>query len=246
MRRGTVAHFVAWLALVAVAPTASAASGVIDLSWHTCSPVVPHVENPDPERVLFLVASVLGNDETHDAYQLKFILASPGLTIPDAWRFDAAGCQEPGMLTIHNQSPALLVKACPSFQGPTFSTQVKSYSLVVGEDGSPLMQGVLSSSYPTGRTAVASQRYFLGAFLFDHTFSVPGPTTPGTDCGGFETPMVAELLMGTIDDAWQTSYRRRSDQQHVPFVPGNTRVTVNGSVPAAGPTWGGIKAAYRR
>jgi hypothetical protein len=232
---------------VAAGSPARAAHGVVDLSWHTCSPVVAHVENP-ATGPLFLVASVLGNDQTHDAYQVRFVLASPWRTVPDAWRFDAAGCQGSDLLIIHHLAPSNLVKACPSFQGTSPSIQIKDYSFMPPGSGiaTTVMRGVMASTYPAGRTSLPSQRYFLAAFIFDHTFSVPGATTPGTNCGGFETPIVGQLLTGIINGVWQTSYLRQSDHMEFPFDPGNTFVSLGGAVPVTGATWGGIKAAYRR
>ena len=58
------------LLLVALAPAAEAAHGVVDLSWDRCSPVVAAITrsgtplNGGVPASLFM--SVIGNDQTHD------------------------------------------------------------------------------------------------------------------------------------------------------------------------------------
>ncbi len=94
------------------------------------------------------------------------------------------------------------------------------------------------NAYPDGQQSNPAQRQFLVRFYFDHSFSVFGPTTPGTDCGGFETPMVLRLLAA--------SYIRQSTGEEILFDVGNGSLGVNGAVPADRSTWGQIKNTYRR
>jgi hypothetical protein len=231
-----------------------AANGVIDLSWGNCSPVVANlVATNEPAS---LIASVIGNDQTHNAYQVRFVLGSAERTAPDAWRFDAAGCQGSGALTIEHIAPASVAKFCPDFQGPAAaSIQIKDYSFVSNGSNYPptMMRGVLANTYPAGATAVPTQRYFLAAFRFDHAKSVSGGGTPGVSCGGLETPLCIQLLTGLTyrDPAGTSSWLRMSDGVEMPFDPGNVAATVNGiagcpAVPVAPTTWGQLKSAYRR
>ena len=80
------------------------------------------------------------------------------------------------------------------------------------------------------------------AALFDHSFSVVGVTTPGTDCGGVEQPICFATIVATYLDANGTEINWGLD--------GNLSLTANGSVgcpySAAQPTtWGAIKSQYR-
>lgn len=243
------------LILAAASPEiAPAAPGVIDLSWGNCSPVVADVASGT--QTASLIASVLGNDETHVAYQVRFLMADATRHVPDAWRFDAAGCQGSSLVTMNHIPVGALAKTCPAFQGIGASIQIRDYDFV--PPGSQLLKseirGVLANTYPSGMTSVATQRYFLAEFLFDHQFSAEGPGTPGVTCGGLETPMCFVLFWGPPEihgSAGTSSFIRQSDGVELYFQPGNIAVTVNGFhgcpyVPAARSTWGQVKGAYRR
>src|SRR5262245_62089089 len=107
-----------------VATVGYAANGVVDLTWGiACSPVVATITpTAGPTSV---IASETGNDQTHDAYEVRFIMGSATSSVPDAWRFDASGCQTSLGLTINHLS-----KACPNFQGASASIQIKDFSFV--------------------------------------------------------------------------------------------------------------------
>ena len=234
----------------AIASPAHAAHGVIDLSWGTCAPVVANLESP-AAGPLSLIVSVLGNDQTHNAYVVYFVIGSTDDTVPDAWRFDDAGCQA-GFLEMNPIPPTFVAKTCPAFQGIGASMQIKDYDFVppgfpFGVFSKTMMRGVLANTYPSGSTTLASQRYHLAHFRFDHTLSVAGPSTPGVSCGGYERPMIVTIgERGGQIQRVMCSYLRASDGLEFPFEAGNTVVTVNGSLPARASTWGQIKGAYRR
>jgi|SRR5687768_9100770 len=231
-----------------VATVSHGAHGVADVTWGvTCTPIVTDVvPTAGPVSLMF---SELGNDQTHNAYQVRFIVGSATANVPDAWRFDAAGCQGSAFITINHLPPATAAKTCPAFQGATASIQIKDFSFSPAEQGyaTTLMRGVLANTYPAGNTSIPTTRYFLAQFIFDHTFSVAGATTPGADCGGFETPMCVAMLK---NGPATTTYLRMSDGAEFPFEAGNHFVTVNGiagcnAVPAQAKTWGQIKSQYR-
>src|SRR5688500_1676494 len=128
---------------------------------------------------------------------------------PSATRgaFDAPGCQRSSFISIDHLVPSVIAKACPPFQGTLASLQIKDYSF------DPLTgraRGVLANTYPAGNFTQVNpaQRYFLARFLFDHTFSVNGATTPGADCGGLEVAVCAHLTRaswlspGGVETPW--------------------------------------------
>lgn len=237
-----------------VATTGHAANGTVDMTWGvTCTPIVADITpTAGPTS---LIISELGNDQMHNAYQVRFIIGSAARTVPDAWRFDAAGCQGSAFITINHLPPATASKTCPAFQGASASIQIKDFSFNGPGSGydATTIRGVLANTYPAGFTSVGATRYFLAQFIFDHTFSVSGAGTPGADCGGFETPMCIALLQGPVgsSQAGTTSYLRQADGVEVAFDRGaNNYATALGTggcpaVPAQAATWGQIKSQYR-
>ena len=240
-----------------VATLAHAANGVVDLTWGvTCTPIVQDL-TPTAGPTSMIV-SELGNDQTHNAYQVRVLIGSATLTLPDAWRFDADGCQGTAFLSINHVPPPTAAKTCPAFQGlyDTFTYQLKEYAFVSpgGPYATTIVRSHLVNTYPTrSMTSIATQRYFLAQWIFDHTFSAAGATTPGVDCGGLSTPMCIALLTGWRNSlaGGMTSYLRISDGAEVPFDPGpNTWLWTHGlgpcyAVPAVNTTWGQIKSQYR-
>jgi hypothetical protein len=231
--------------LAGVAPVASGADGIIDLSWDTCSPIVVNQSSAGVGS-MSLIASVTGNDQTHSAYQVRFQLGDPSELVPDAWRFDGAGCQATA-LTMNHQVPAALAKSCPAFHANLAFFTATTYSFFPAGSGhaTSLADGRLTVAYSAATTSVPGQRYFLAQFLFDHSRSVPGPTTPGVNCGGYESAIFIRLLNDPLG-AYNCVYVRESDGAERRFEIGNGLVTVNGIVPAERATWGQIKNAYHR
>lgn len=238
-----------------VATFAHAADGVVDMTWGiTCTPIVTNI-TPTAGPTSAIV-SELGNDQTHNGYQVRFLIAAADRTVPDAWRFDAAGCQGTSFITINHLPPASASKSCPPFQGTNASIQIKDYSFLGPGTNYPqtTIRGVLANTYPAGFTTLAATRYFLAQFIFDHTFSVNGATTPGADCGGFETPMCIALLTGTPAPGDRgpegtTSYLRLADGAEIPFQPGNVALWTGAfsgcpATPVQNKTWGQIKSQY--
>lgn len=244
MRPALITCLSAILCTMTVIPVPSAATpGVVDLSWGACSPVVTAIGSPTPGPVS-VFASVVGNDETHWAYQVRVQLRALDDTVPDSWRFDAPGCQGSSRVEMSSIPDEILAKSCPPFRGPSPIVEIKLYDFYPPESGFPTttMRGVIAVAYPVGTTSLAGQRYFLGEFRFDHGRSVPGPTTPGVNCGGADVPIVIRLQHGYMG----AFYVRVVDGLEAPFEIGNVTLTVNGSVPAPSSTWGQIKDAYRR
>jgi hypothetical protein len=232
---------------------AGAAPGEVSLSWNTCSPIVQDIAATNGTARLFV--SVLGNDDTHSAYAVDVIIGSADRSVPDAWRFDEAGCQPTALFSIPDRPDAATALVCPAFQGEAASTEViKHFGMIpAGTDYSTASaRCVFLNSYPDGATSLPGQRYFLAEFRFDHVQSVVGEGVPGVTCGGLETPLCFKLLTGPDNLLTTTKYFSLSQQREDYFESSaNAWVTVNGmagcpAVPARPSTWGQIKSVYRR
>ena len=234
------------LAALALAVPVHAADGVFNLNWDNCTGPIDRTITADNLNSLY--CSVIGHDVPHKAYDVKVIYGN-GTTrgVPDAWMFDAAGCQGSSFITLDHLAPAAVVKTCPSFMPPIQSLQIKDVSLIAGTlppYDATLMRITLANSYPfaVGENVNPATRYFLARFLFDHTFSVNGATTPGVDCGGLETSM----CFATANASYLTL-----DGQEIFFAQGGNRVVsaqgASGCTPspAKSSTWGAIKSQYR-
>jgi len=199
-----------------------------------------------------LYVSVLGIDQPHQAYETTFIYGDGTSNVPDAWRFDPPGCQGSSFITINHLAPAEVAKSCPSFQGGLASVQVKDVAFVPPSDGyaGTNLRVSLFNAYPPGvMTVDRDTRYFLMRVLFYHNDSVAGATTPGVDCGGWETPMCFRIIRAIYLDLNGTELPfGRNVAPGAPLIvtfnglnpPGNC-----GGVPAHPTTWGAIKHQYR-
>jgi hypothetical protein len=222
----------------------SHAQVVMDLSWDACSPIVVNKVPTAGPQTFF--ASAIGATVAHKAYQVWWVVGDANQTLPDAWRFDAAGCNG-GFYTFTSQPPTLLAKACPGFV-PLATQQftIPLFQLAPAPLGyaTTLGNGFLAVSYPNGSTnTTPTQRYHLCQFLLDFTFAVNGPTNPGVDCGGFETPMC-------INTVRQRSSWLDTNNVETLFDIGNASLTVHSvagcpAIPARAATWGEIKGQYR-
>jgi hypothetical protein len=240
---------------LSVATLGHAANGTVDLTWGvTCTPIVQNITTTATQTSM--IASVSGNDQTHSGFEVNFLIGSAAHTVPDAWRFDADGCQGASFIQINHLPPGTAVKTCPAFFGPISVLQIKEYKFIEPPSvyDATLIKGALSNAYPNGNTTLAANRYFLAQFVFDHSFSVNGPGTPGTDCGGFETPMCIALLQGQRDVQTEGStckYVSFATGTEVPFdTSTNNWLTTLGlagcpATPVENKTWGQIKSQYR-
>lgn len=254
-----------WAAMIAgcvsiiliVPVSARAASGQLQVSWENCGPIV--TDQTATNGTMSIVVSVIGNNEAHVGYQVRFVLASASHVVPDAWRFDPEGCQggSSDALLMNHLPPPALAESCPAFVQDVTPEPIllREYRLLTNNfdfAGTPA-RGLLAAAYPAGVTSDPARRYFLAEFRFDHLFSVAGPGTPGETCGGLETPLCIYLMHGyTHHTTGTTAFVRKSDNIEIPFdAPEPDYLTVNGmtgcpAVPAEEATWGQIKSVYRK
>jgi hypothetical protein len=225
---------------------ARAANGVVSLTWDGCTG--PMLKTSSGPGIYSIYVSVLGIDVPNKAYDVRVVYGDVNQLVPDAWRFDAAGCHTASALTI-DQLPLLAEsKTCPPFmQESAPSLQIKDVGFSPPSDPYPnsLMRLVLANSYPNGVSIVEPlTRYHLGRFVFDHALSVEGPGTPGSTCGGLESAMCFKLFKATFLD--MNGIETPFNYPAIPAVTMNDLQQASCSaVPARPTTWGQLKNQYR-
>ena len=232
------------LFLGAIATTASA-QGIADLTWDGCTGPVDKAIAPGTTASLY--ASVIGHSQVHNGYEVQIVLGSGNAgSLRDAWRFDADGCQGASFLTMDHLAPAAVVKVCPTFSGTQSVLQIKQYNY---DAGTGKAHSTIANAYPQGGTGTTNpaQRYFLARWLFDHTFSVLGPSTPGQTCGGLEVPVCIHMRVAKYNDlatgaevlwAIGREFATSNDPNNASGCPGAT--------PTLNKTWGSVKALHKR
>ena len=232
--------------LLAIATPAQGAHGTLELRWNSCDGPIEHCATAEGPNTLY--ASVIGIDQPHRGYEVQLILGDPTtLTVPDAWRFDGTGCQGSDAVQVDHLPPADLATACPAFQGTAFSEVYKGVQLVPDylppQYARTLLWLFLANQYPSGQPAAdPAKRYHLVRFVFGHSRSVSGASTPGVACGGLETALqFRAIAAGYLDPVGNEHYWSQE--------PNPLTSEVRGAcvpVAAVNSTWGAIKGQYRR
>ena len=210
-------------------PECCASGGALDatvrarLSWGTCTPQVANQDFAGP-GVYTLVLSVSGASISQYGHDSTLRIQP---AVPDAWRFDDAGCQTGSRLSLQN----VAVDPCPAMRGAN-ALEITQYSLDL--DGSAeLRLAVVYDDFVT----VANQRYVLWKIGFDHTQSVAGASGPDA-CGGANT----RLNFSVLPQIGLTG----GNYLFLGMEPGDSPATWNGGDTRAKPTtWGAVKALYR-
>jgi hypothetical protein len=243
------------LACFAVSSSAAHAQGVVSMTWDGCTGPINKTDLAGVPVQLYV--SVLGQAQPHQSYGIDIKVGSPG-GLPDAWRFDVAGCQGSGFLEIDHTAPASVVKTCPTFQGGLQSVQVKgfSYDGSTGTARMTMYDAYPNGSPPQGNTTTTNplQRYFLARFVLDETYGVTGPTNPGVDCGGLEQGLCfflstkSWLDLAGHENVWAVERNYVTTNGPVsysfPYI-FNSPDTCDPPVPTRPMTWGAIKHQYR-
>jgi hypothetical protein len=135
-----------------------------------------------------VVESMYGVNTPNVGSDTKILINFGQPPVPDAWRFDAGGCQGPGQLSLSNSAAGPI---CPGMGVNPIPTAQFS----VNPDGTESLH--LSVSYDEFAPG-ASTRYTIWQIQFDHVFSSPGPTPPDqSTCGGAE--LNAQLSFDFVD-----------------------------------------------
>ena len=256
----------ALFALIALL-TPTGASGGVGLRWNGCASALSNVE-PYSAGVHDLIVTLSGYDGDVNEVDLTLIVfdgcSQEGQYIPEAWRFDAGGCQA-GALTIDRPASLDGCDGLVPIPGATIETVTAAdYHTTVGQGNYPVVYPSIfirvAQAFPT-RKLVASERYVVARIRLDMSHTVAGVDPTGDACGCGTTPRRITLFNGTIGGPTGTSQVYPSglledeafwhslafciiDKPSPPL-------TNRGDVPAClttearASTWGAIKAQYR-
>lgn len=226
------------LSALAYAGVSQAADGTVNFTWDTCTGPIDKTPTP---ALANLYISVLGIDQLHKAYDVRFIYGNASQQVPDAWRFDVDGCETASLITQN-----VTAKACPAFQqAGTGALQIKKVQFSPALDGyaTSLMQVLLADAYQAVPSTNPATNYLLEQVVFDLTSAVTGAGAPPTTCGGLEEPMCFKISHATYLDL---------NGIEIPFGRASSVVSVSANGPTACPavpvqskTWGAIKNQYR-
>ena len=225
--------------------TPSVMATTIDLSWSGCTPIVAHYD-PAGNDPLGITVTAIGQAEIHRGYEFWIAVNGMSDELPDAWRFDAEGCQGLSRVWFWYLTPTG-PRQCGQFQGAAPSLVIQSYQPAPAHLARPpgTFVAVLANVYPEGSNRISPNvRYLLGRIEFDHRISTAGDGVPGESCGGYEQTLCFQLVPG------RTNWVNAAGAE-VPFEWGQSWLTFrnplecHGPVPASDATWGAIKAAYR-
>jgi hypothetical protein len=225
------------------------ANPIVQLSWNSCDDQhEAHATQAfTARRAYTLVVSATGFEPgAHDNVARETVLRLvpqspctypefPILAVPDAWRFDPAGCQG-GRFTALAEA---FDPGCPLLQGAAPGELLVSYQYDDLDPDHLCCRLWLSRRYDLFRPASAAQRYTLWQVVFDMTRAVAGPGAPGQTCGGGDGWMAIFLEFGGI---------LTPGNEYVPLAQGpETEAYWLGGDPTrtAPATWARVKAAYR-
>jgi hypothetical protein len=228
--------------LCVAAGSVSAQVPDVRLSWDNCDPIVLNKDFNLPTDSYKIIISGDGFDGTFQGNEFQITIAAYDFSttpLVDSWHFESGGCNA-GQFSA---STAGLTKACPAFEGarPLPLTQ-----FAINDARDPIntarIQGfnAFDPFVATGAT-----RYTMWQLIFNHAFTVVGPSDPAVACGLGEKPVCFILRSFGVLDATNTV---------IPVVRENSVVTWNDptnpggrcpATPVLPTTWGQIKNTYR-
>lgn len=214
------------------------AEPVVSLDWNACHGPINVASQPG--QPISLYASVIGQSEGHKAFQVRILLRPNGSVLPDAWRFDANGCQSLARLGFNHYSND---PNCPQFHGDEPQVEIPDFAF---EPALNRWRFVYAVAYPFGiPTADPNVRYTMVRLIMDHTFSTEAPTVPGETCGGFFEPMCFYLYKAEWVDMAIVEHTYNVNQWFLTVNDPNGIACYSVAVPARAATWGAIKNTYR-
>jgi len=194
------------------------------LSWGTCESQVPDQDFAGPAEYT-LVLSAHGPVSSNYGHDTEMRIRP---AVPDAWRFDDAGCQTGARLTLD----AKPTESCPVMRG---ANPLPITAYFIDADGSVVVR--LAVAYDD-MTTIENQRYVLWNIGFDHTHSIAGVDSDPATCDGAGQPLNFSVISHIVLTSG-TLVVLAPD-------PADQPVTWNhGSVRTQPVTWGRVKALYR-
>jgi hypothetical protein len=238
MRRLVTILAVGTLAAVAASPVAAGGTqGFLRLSWNSCD-YVQNLNFTGPGQQAQMVVSLSGEDRPMRGSR---VFISIGPNVQDAWRFDevTAGCNTPGLLAFSN---AALNKTCPQAVGGT-PIPINQYLYDSGSGKALLDMAVAHDPI----TLDPATRYTLSRATFDHTYSVTGPGTPGSTCGGAEAPLCFHIINAEFlnDQFVKEPFSYSANEFWVTWQDAGNTLGCPGPTQAEQSTWGRVKGLYR-
>ena len=236
-----VTRILAALTLVVGFAGAAHAQGCARLSWGTCDPWVENANFTGP-AVYTLVESALGIADQNVGTDSNIHIGGSGAGVPDAWRFDDAGCQTGGQLSLN---PGALSKVCPVLKGLN-SLTITNFALDAAKEADLRLSITYDVFTPNPAT-----RYTLWLVGFNHGFSSVGPTPPDqSSCGGAEQcenlVLTTALYLNTANQLKPLGNCGDTDSHFPGGFPSGFATWNGGCLPVAAQpsTWGRVKGMY--
>jgi hypothetical protein len=229
------------LLLVGLVATAASAQGFVRLSWDNCDPYVQDkgVGGIPGDAIVKQILSIAGEDRENFGH-LTFLQAVGAGVVPDAWRFDAAGCPSAFDPTLFSAS----TDGVNPFTCPAFKSADEGPGFAVTYDGSKL-QVELSQVYVTPFLPTASKRYTLWQLGYNLGTSVFFPPGDPNYCPGIEDPVCFHLLQsGLVLDIGVLEPLGFSED-FVTWQDPNNDLRCPLPTQSQESTWGTIKGMYR-
>jgi len=244
--------------LPAPLPAAAAPPALVNMSWNGC--VSPVDLGPASGPVRSLVISESGITEPVGGVMFSLELGTMFSGLPDAWRFDAAGCNGLNWQALLQPGGA----GCPVLHGsmqPLFSAlyEYVQVSPLVAVGRIRFAESFTPAAVPgTGPLTVVK-------FVFDQSASSLGPTTADS-CGCLSRAVCFSFLQASYLDAQSNEIPLGIGEDHLtwndpqdthtscgavtdPFVRAgfypDTSCVAQVPVPARAASWGSVKNMYR-
>jgi len=193
-----------------------------------------------------LIVAIHGFDQPFVAYEGSVvIMPADGGSFPDAWRYDAAGCQPEGAMTTWFFPPPVEFGCFPLVYNarPYYQAAAPIFDETAGRLRVPFRV-----EYRDGPVSAFEPAYpsVLAIMQFDIAQSVPtNQAGPGT-CGGLERPMCFQLESVRFE---RPDHSMMEIDRPISIVTANA-AALGGTaactaVSARAATWGALRASYR-
>ena len=208
------------------------------LSWNSCTPQRPDTAfgGPLSYRLVVSAADLRPGYLYDDNFGTDITLAiapADGGTVPDAWRFDEAGCQTP---IYYDCQARALNPECPAMAGP----RPLKLTLYTYDPTSRICSLRLAITYDPF-SPEAGRRYTLWQVWFDMQYVAEGPGVPGEICGGAER----QVRISFVDAMLAPVNGYPSYFKPTPNDRGYLLWNKEPPVLTASITWGRVKGLYR-